>query len=400
MLSLMFALYVFLGLAPQSLAWQNNGWQKAKLGLEPEKWSQDYWLRNYEHYGTHDYIAHKAWDLTVDNPSNRWLTRADTPYHNERTFAFFMIGTEVPDYAQDHCNHEIIADKECGGVILSQIICQFTTSHNCYLDDQGELTRRSTYSAYYCQGAIYGVQKAFSRAMYYFKQGKCEAAAYCMGVLTHYIADVSCYPHTIPQVLSEHTSYELAVLKYTNRPYTTNINFDLNKHGWSGALKHPEECVYLTARKTRLGTSGAKSANWMHQQWVDNIITPENFPNRYDPDFEEYFNTIEINLNTAVYYCSAALQFIYDQVNTCFGGISCSCEPHEQTLTEEVLQSVMDAIEDVASNMSVAWAYAYIGKIISVFSLAITGADNALENVSNQSKAIEKLLMIFKKIKN
>jgi len=138
----MLALLLVATTQPLATAWSNGGYS-----ADP----------NTPDYGTHDWIAEMA--LTIQTKDVTFLS---TTYH-----AKFLLGTEAPD------NPAYIGDS---------------TNHHVY---------------YYSGGAIQddvGADRAsamYQTALGYLTAGDLENAAFYIGAMAHYIADVGVFGHTM-----------------------------------------------------------------------------------------------------------------------------------------------------------------------------------------------------------
>ena len=129
---------VLISVIPQnSVSWFNNSRSTYEYAHSAENWLADYKSGTYRHYGTHDYIAEKAWDLTANHPANGWLKIDNQRYANERIFSWYMLGTEVTDYSLDI---EVIADAKCRGVYLSKRLLLLYGTHSCIFKGYGTLS--------------------------------------------------------------------------------------------------------------------------------------------------------------------------------------------------------------------------------------------------------------------
>jgi hypothetical protein len=154
----LFALLFVVGTQPLARAWSNGGYSS-----DPDN----------PDYGTHDWIANRA--LTIQTRDMTFLT---TTYH-----AKYLLGTEAPD------NTAYIGDS---------------TNHHVY---------------YYSSGVIQddvGADRAlamYQTALGYLTTGDFGNAAYYIGAMTHYIADVGVFGHTMGSTTDwgsevHHSDYE------------------------------------------------------------------------------------------------------------------------------------------------------------------------------------------------
>ena len=127
---------------PNAEAWSNGGY------------SAD---QNNPDYGTHDWIADMALSIQT-----RDVTFLKTTYHTE-----FLLGTEAPD------NPDYIGD---------------TSKHHVYFASDHQLEDDASAAR---------AEALYQGALSYLKSGNYEIAAYDIGVMTHYIADLGVFGHTM-----------------------------------------------------------------------------------------------------------------------------------------------------------------------------------------------------------
>jgi hypothetical protein len=131
-----------VGIQPETIAWSNGGYSS-----DPDN----------PDYGTHDWIAEKA--LAIQTKDASFLK---TTYH-----ARFLLGTEAPD------NSAYIGDS---------------TNHHVYYYSSGELQDGKS--------AIRASQM-YQIALGYVASQDFSNAAFYIGAMTHYIADVGVFGHTM-----------------------------------------------------------------------------------------------------------------------------------------------------------------------------------------------------------
>jgi len=139
---LLLVLLLAIGIQPQTSAWSNGGYSS-----DPD----------HPDYGTHDWIADKA--LAIQTMDASFLK---TTYH-----ARFLLGTEAPD------NTAYIGDS---------------TNHHVYYYSSGDLQDGKS--------AIRASQM-YQIALGYLASQDLGNAAYYIGAMTHYVADVGVFGHTM-----------------------------------------------------------------------------------------------------------------------------------------------------------------------------------------------------------
>jgi len=133
---------LWIAILPDAQAWSNGGYSS-----DP----------NNPDYGTHDWIADAALTIQI-----RDVTFLSTTYH-----AKFLLGTEAPDnpaYIGDSTNHHV-----------------YYYSSGTLQDDKSAVRASQMYQV----------------ALGYLVSGDLENAAYYIGAMTHYIADLGVFGHTM-----------------------------------------------------------------------------------------------------------------------------------------------------------------------------------------------------------
>lgn len=215
MLVLATAVAVALAAAPGS-AWSNGGYS-ADLN-DPD-------------YGTHDWIADRALDLqTMD------VSYLQTTYHTQ-----YLLGTEAPD------NPEFIGDS---------------TNHHVYYYSSGALQDNASAAR---------ASQMYDLALARLVAGDFSVAAYYTGAMTHYIADVGVFGHTMGAYTdwgaevhhSDYESYFESVLDLLNLPSSTPL-------GYLGAY----DATLGLARNITFGSGGIKPNTWMDENydWSDGVF--------------------------------------------------------------------------------------------------------------------------------
>jgi len=205
-----------------------DGWSNGGYSADPEN----------PDYGTHDWIADKALALQTVDVSHFKTTYHDfkTTYHDS-----YLIGTEAPD------NPEYIGDS---------------VNHHVY---------------YYSNGAVQSdVSADRAKAMYdsallRLTVGDFEIAAYYMGAMTHYIADVGVFGHTMGAYTDwgaevHHSDYESAFESFIGSltlPSTVTL-------GHSSAY----DSTMDLAMAITFGSGTVKSNVWMddNYDWSDPVF--------------------------------------------------------------------------------------------------------------------------------
>lgn len=199
-----------------AIAWSNGGYSS-----DPDN----------PDYGTHDWIADKA--LAIQTRDAGFLK---TTYH-----ARFLLGTEAPD------NSAYIGDS---------------TSHHVYYYNSGDLQDGKS--------AIRASQM-YQIALGYIASQDMSNAAYYIGAMTHYIADVGVFGHTMGSgtdwgMEDHHSDYENAIQSMTGSLSSpTGVSLG-NADAYSAALD--------LAKKVTFGAGAIKPNIWMdaNYSWADSTF--------------------------------------------------------------------------------------------------------------------------------
>lgn len=216
-LALALALAAAAVLAPLSAsAWGNGGYSDDQENPD---------------YGTHDWIADKALTLQAEDVAFLAAT-----YHSE-----YLLGTEAPD------NPEFIGDS---------------INHHVYYYSSGALQD---------DASAVRAQALYALALASLEGGNLPAAAYQIGAMTHYIADMGVFGHTMGAYTDwgaeeHHADYEEAVgdmLGSITLPPGMVLG---NLSAYDAALE--------LARDTTFGEGAIKTNVWMdsNYDWADEIF--------------------------------------------------------------------------------------------------------------------------------
>ncbi len=213
-LAIAFVAFAAAVLAPSSaLAWGNGGYSDDQENPD---------------YGTHDWVAEKA--LTLQSADVGFLS---STYHSE-----YLLGTEAPD------NPEFIGDS---------------ATHHVYYYSSGELQDNAS---------AVRAQALYALALVSLGAGNFSAAAYQMGAMTHYIADMGVFGHTMGADTDwgaevHHSDYEEAVGDMLG-------SITLPSGVVLGNLSAYDAALGL-ARDTTFGEGEVKANVWMdaNYDWAD-----------------------------------------------------------------------------------------------------------------------------------
>ncbi len=198
---------------PEAGAWSNGGYSADQANPD---------------YGTHDWIVEQALMIQTKNVSFMTST-----FHSR-----LLLGTEAPD------NPAFIGD---------------TGEHHVYYRSTGVLQDNSS---------AVRASSIYSNALAYLEAGDYQEAAYCVGVMSHYIADVGVFGHTMGSgtdwgAETHHSDYEdhIQSITYSLTPPTGLLLGDSSAYDATLGL----------AQKTTFGSGQIMANTWMdgHYSWSD-----------------------------------------------------------------------------------------------------------------------------------
>jgi hypothetical protein len=217
----------------------------ANLETNVSGWSNGGYSSNLSDpdYGTHDWIAQHALD---------WLTSDEQSVFSS-DLKNYLYGTELPDNAQ---TSDGVGD---------------TGKHHVYFYSDGRLQD---------DAAAVRAEQEYSKARDAFAAGNSSAVAEHLGMMTHYISDVSVFGHVMGTLTpwgteQHHSEYEEYVLRRTEA-YIDEFNSFLIFDG-NLTVTSAYDATVAVAKDTTFGVTGNHSCIWMDQNY--NWSNPE-FKNR------------------------------------------------------------------------------------------------------------------------
>jgi len=238
------------------------------IALEPRhasSWSNGGFSSDPEHpvYGTHDWIAQHALDWL---PSNEKQDVLDN-------LAAFLYGTELPDNGG--------APDGIGDIALHHF---YYWSNGSMQDDASAVRAQAEYDA----------------ALNYSRSDDIATAVKTLGIMSHYIADLSAFGHVMASETDwgaevHHSDYETYVNDRTDN-YTDEFNSYLSFDG-SLDFVSAYDAARILAENTTFGENGSHTCVWMDQN--------------YDWANSAFKSRVGESLNLAVNYLADVLHSFY-----------------------------------------------------------------------------------------
>ncbi|MEM0343827.1 MAG: zinc dependent phospholipase C family protein [Thermoplasmata archaeon] len=207
-------------------------------------------------YGTHDWISDRAIELVTTDK-----TFLSTTFHSS-----FLLGTESPD------NPKMIGD---------------TWNHHVYYDRSGLVTE---------DNSARRARETASAARSLMTAGDFELAAYYIGAMSHYIADVGVFGHTMGSDTAwgeeeHHADYEAEmgsrILSLAPPPRT------------SITAKDPYEAALDLAAQITFGHGDIKPNGWMD--------------NNYDWSYDVFVTSAYASIYASIYAVASAIQYLLQE---------------------------------------------------------------------------------------
>jgi len=306
-----------------------HGWRNNHVNCSsPISWEV---YKKGDHYGTHDWIADFALEKLIPYLVGNWID-----FWTVERERIYLYATEGPD------NGDIFYITKSGQKISGEENVRRHHIHWKGAPDDFSEERTG-------EPAAYWAGEMARRSIGALKTGECELAAFYLGQMTHYIADVSSIVHVISdsskksmyvedleRIVVTKTDGTLYKSKHWERDYReswfrvekTIVPWVLQFNIWD-----PESLAIQVAYQTYYGDSNNYDAyefvdllrdkyyrlylgnNWLNlknaernDEWRDHW--PENdFPVKY-----KFFKTLENNLNLAIDCCAGALNWVMKKV--------------------------------------------------------------------------------------
>lgn len=235
-------------------------------------------------FGTHDYIAFKAYVLT------------GRPSFIRNNLNSYFIGTEAPDNG--------FRPDDAEGTYPDALQC-----HCIRFEADGDVAR---------DRAELRTREEFDKAVAALDEGDRSLAAFYAGALAHYLGDLSQFCHVMgtgshwgPDDDVLHGNYEAAVEKTIQFTTRTSTLFESFISSIAVAGDTPEEIARTVALRTENGTGNTgRTPGWMHAHYAE--LKKQGIhlqPDMWDTAFR---NQTGQNINVSVNGIAKLLRMIVD----------------------------------------------------------------------------------------
>lgn len=254
-------------------------------------------------FSSHDWVANEALDKLWGTNQTEWQWLKIRK-------ALFLVGTEAPD------------NSAISMTLDGQIINGFgdTTHHHVYFNEHG---------TFYDDSAALRAKSMGDLADVAIDEGKFDAAAYYLGAMTHYIADMSVFAHVaennVPPHLvyfdEYHSTYEGYIKTRTNEHSDQEEFFKISSFT-IGSKKPYNACLDVawdTYKDPTPSSATTRDAKWFH----DNFFSTwkQTYATRADDTaaHQSYYDRVEETLNTAIQGCIDAINYVAGSDSTTSG---------------------------------------------------------------------------------
>ena len=286
-----------------------SAWKNGSYADDPAEY-------NYvDHYGSHDWIADYALQALMAINSSEWQWLEDRK-------EIYYVGTEAPD----NSGIDIILD---GDVIEGY---GDTTYHHVYFNEDGTIKDNEDDSAIRAKWCGDWADVSYS-------DGDFDKAAFYLGAMTHYIADLAMYAHIVPNYEDPYNlnfdEHHAAIEGYVNT--RTNEYEEMDEFFHITAINvssmNPYDAAIQLAWETYKDpfptASVTRDAFWLHTNHFTGWA--QTYSSRMSETNEtklQYYDRFEENLWNAISKCASSMNYI------CGSGQSST----ETTTTETTLK--------------------------------------------------------------
>jgi len=268
-----------------------SAWKNGSYGYNREDYSYE------DDYGTHDWIAEAALEILLTEAKDSWTWLAD-----ENLKIIYLLGTEAPDNSQLKTTLDMDEVEGFGD----------TTKHHVYFDENDEILE---------DDSALRAKKCADLADVYLEENKREKAAFYLGAMTHYIADLAMYAHVAENNVDPynvdfdewHSKVEGYVNSRTNdyedqeEFFEIDDDFDIEE---KKAYDAATDLAWDTYADPDPSESITRDAKWLH----DNFFTDwaDNKEDREDESTTRqlYYDRIEESLNNAIKQIVLAMVYV------------------------------------------------------------------------------------------
>ncbi|OLS15494.1 MAG: hypothetical protein RBG13Loki_0889 [Promethearchaeota archaeon CR_4] len=240
-------------------------------------------------FGTHDWVAEAALNAlySVDKSNWQWLMDRKT---------IFLVGTEAPDNSGVSMTLDGTAVSGFGD----------TTKHHIYFNEDGTISNNE-------DDAAIRAKTVGDLADVAMDADKYDLAAFYLGTMTHYIADMGVFCHVAennvaPHYLDfdkNHTEFEDYVGSRTNNHANPEEFFQIASFSINSTT--PYNAAKNLAWDTYKDPTGSHDAKYLYDNFFGSWVLTFAARSGDSSEHRTYYNRVEQNLNNAIAACAAAI---------------------------------------------------------------------------------------------
>ncbi len=278
LIGFMISLVAFIAFSKPSTGWSNGSYANN---------SSSY---NYSsHYSTHDWVAEAALEgLVAVDPGNwNWLVDRKS---------IFLVGTEAPDNSGVSMTLDGTAVSGFGDM----------TMHHIYYYSDGTIANNEDDAAIRAKACGDSADAAMDAQ-------KRDLAAFYLGAMTHYIADMGVYAHVAENnVAPDYIDFDLHHATFEDRVDTrTNNHADRQEFfkifSFTVGTKTPYNAAKDLGWDTYKDATTSHGSVWLHNNWFSNWAANYAARTGESSTNQAYYNRVEQNLNNAIAACAAGM---------------------------------------------------------------------------------------------
>ncbi len=252
--------------------------------------------------------------------------------------------------------------------------------------------------------ACLSAQSFYNQIKKAFEEHDCQRAAAFIGAMMHVIADATYYAHLgFPRSLE----YGHHVMHVTFRTWAERSNEFFSLAEVQGKLTTNDEfnpflATLLVGKNTRFGSSLYQDAEFLHLSapsiinrqfwqdvegyWIDynqqHSWTYGHRPSIPGTSAKKYFDTIEHNLNQAVYYCATALNYVLNHAGytDCDCGSSSGQNPNPPP-PEGDKKGMTESLQLSLEQFKALFYFSFTGLLATALALALLNKVELLEGI-------------------
>lgn len=241
------------------------------------------------HYSTHDWVAEAALEGLVAVDAGNWNWLIDRK-------SIFLVGTEAPDNSGVSMTLDGTSVSGFGD----------TTMHHIYYNSDGTISNNeddAATRAKWCGDQADAAMDAQKR----------DLAAFYLGAMTHYIADMGVFAHVAENnVAPDYINFDLNHATFEDRVETRTNNHDDRQEffrisSFTVTSKTPYNAAKDLGWDTYKDPATSYGSVWLHNNWFSNWAANYAARTGETPTNQAYYNRVEQNLNNAIAACAAAM---------------------------------------------------------------------------------------------